>query len=227
MAEIDEQTTMAELTAPELTTVPELTTPELSTVVEPTKEETEQLIIKQYIEQKIKELKSNIEANNERLQKKDPFWVNKKEQIEHNLIKDKELLNSFVMILKYHNKTNKKSSYKKSDVKNETIKKYKKTPISLALKKLVWDEHIGLDIGRTKCVCCKTSEIIQISFHAGHIIAESKGGKTDVSNLKPICQNCNCSMGSINMDEFEKSFIGRKRRGWYFSQLFSRSIFCK
>jgi hypothetical protein len=188
------------------------------------KKEMEQLVVKQYVEKEIKKLESNIERSNERLQKTEEFWVNKRMEIEHELIKDKELLKSFIMILEYHNKTFEKSNEK---AKVEPIKKYKKTPISLALKKLVWDNHIGLDIGRTKCVCCKTSEIIQISFHAGHVIAESKGGKTDVSNLKPICQNCNCSMGSINMDDFEKSFIGRKRRGWYFGHLFSRSIFCK
>ena len=176
------------------------------------KETKEEIIIKQYIEKNIKKLKSNIERSNERLQKTEEFWVNKHAEIETELMKDKELLNSFIMILEYHNK---------SDIKVEPTKKYRKAPISLALKKLVWDEHIGLDIGRTKCVCCKTSEIIQISFHAGHIIAESKGGETNVSNLKPICQNCNCSMGSINMDEFEKSFIGRRRRGWYISRLFS------
>ena len=188
---------------------------------EPTKEE---MLIKQYIEKEIKCIKSNIERCNERLQKTEEFWVNKRDEIENELAKDNELLKSFIMILEYHNKTtNSKTLHSKAKPKP----KYKKQTISLALKKLVWDEHIGLDIGRTKCVCCKTSEIIQISFHAGHIIAESKGGKTDVSNLKPICQNCNCSMGSINMDDFEKSFIGRKRRGWYFGRLFSRSIFCK
>jgi hypothetical protein len=177
--------------------------------------ETEQRIIKQYIEKNIKKLKSNIERSNERLNKTEEFWVNKHAEIETELMKDKELLNSFIMISEYHNKSS------EIKIKVEPTKKYRKAPISLALKKLVWDEHIGLDIGRTKCVCCKTSEIIQISFHAGHIIAESKGGKTDVSNLKPICQNCNCSMGSINMDEFEKSFIGRRRRGWYIGRLFS------
>ena len=200
----------------------ELTT--VSEINKPTKEEMEQKITKQYIKKEIKELESKIERGNEILQKEEPFWVNKRDEIETELAKDNELLKSFIMILEYNNKT---SNSKTLHSKSKTEPKYKKTPISLALKKLVWDEHIGLDIGRTKCVCCKTSEIIQISFHAGHVIAESKGGKTDVSNLKPICQNCNCSMGSINMDEFEKSFIGRKRRGWYFGRLFSRSIFCK
>jgi hypothetical protein len=211
MAEVDEHTKMVELT-----TVSELN--------KPTKEEMEQLVITQYIEKHIKILKSNIERSNERLNKTEEFWVNKQAEIETELMKDKELLKSFIMILEYHNKN---LNIIKSDIKVEPKPKYKKQTISLALKKLVWDKHICLDIGRTKCVCCKTSEIIQISFHAGHIIAESKGGKTNVSNLKPICQNCNCSMGSINMDDFEKSFIGRRRRGWYIGRLFSLSSLCK
>ena len=171
------------------------------------KKEIVQMVIKQYIEINIKKLKSNIERSNERLQKKEEFWVKIHKDIEIEIIKDTELLKSFIMILEHYD----------TYIKAEPKLKYKKKPISLALKKLVWDKHIGLDIGRTKCVCCKTSEITLISFHAGHIIAESKGGETNVNNLKPICQNCNCSMGSMNMDEFEKSFVGRKGRKWYFS----------
>ena len=45
-----------------------------------------------------------------------------------------------------------------------------------------------------------------MSFNCGHIIAEANGGKVIVSNLKPICQNCNSSMGTKNMDDFMKGF---------------------
>ena len=41
-----------------------------------------------------------------------------------------------------------------------------------------------------------------MSFNCGHIIAEANGGGIIVSNLKPICQNCNSSMGTKNMDDF-------------------------
>ncbi len=85
--------------------------------------------------------------------------------------------------------------------------KYKKKIISATLKKKVWDKYIGLEIGKTKCLCCNITDIIQMSFHCGHIIAESKGGETNLSNLKPICQTCNLSMGSQNMDEFMKTLI--------------------
>ena len=82
----------------------------------------------------------------------------------------------------------------------------KKKPISAAIKRLVWNTHIGEDIGKHKCLCCKTTDITQMSFNCGHIIAEANGGEAIVSNLKPICQNCNSSMGTRNMNDFMKSF---------------------
>jgi hypothetical protein len=80
--------------------------------------------------------------------------------------------------------------------------KTKKKKISAAMKKLVWNTNIGEDIGKSKCMCCQSTDITQMSFNCGHIVAEAKGGATIVSNLKPICQNCNSSMGTINMNEF-------------------------
>ena len=64
-------------------------------------------------------------------------------------------------------------------------------------KKLVWNTNIGEDIGKTKCLCCKSTDITQLSFNCGHIIAEANGGNTIVSNLRPICQNCNSSMETL------------------------------
>ena len=61
--------------------------------------------------------------------------------------------------------------------------------------------------GVTKCVCCNYQEIRQIEFHCGHIIAEVNGGETTVENLKPICAQCNLSMGSMNMNEFIKKYF--------------------
>jgi len=88
--------------------------------------------------------------------------------------------------------------------KKEEVKKKKKT-ISATIKRLVWNTNIGEDIGKSKCLCCNSTDITQMSFNCGHIIAEANGGETIVSNLKPICQNCNSSMGSKNMNEFMKS----------------------
>ena len=87
--------------------------------------------------------------------------------------------------------------------KEKEIKpKTKKKSISSTIKKLVWNTNIGEDIGKSKCLCCKSTDITQLSFNCGHIIAEANGGDTIVSNLKPICQNCNSSMGTKNMNDF-------------------------
>jgi hypothetical protein len=87
---------------------------------------------------------------------------------------------------------------KEKEVKPKT----KKKSISSTIKKLVWNTNIGEDIGKAKCLCCKSTDITQLSFNCGHIIAEANGGETIVSNLKPICQNCNSSMGTKNMNDF-------------------------
>ena len=81
-----------------------------------------------------------------------------------------------------------------------------KKKISATLKRLVWNTHVGEEIGKKKCLCCKSTDITQMSFHCGHVTAEVNGGELIVSNLKPICQNCNSSMGTKNMNEFMASF---------------------
>jgi 5-methylcytosine-specific restriction endonuclease McrA len=82
----------------------------------------------------------------------------------------------------------------------------KKQPIPNHVKTLIWNHWVGCDKAETFCLCCKVTKISIRSFHAGHIVAESKGGDMTVKNLKPICGPCNLSMGSMNMDEFIKKF---------------------
>jgi hypothetical protein len=94
-----------------------------------------------------------------------------------------------------------KETIHKKSTTELSVKKKKKT-ISSTIKKLVWNINIGETIGKAKCMCCNSTDITQMSFNCGHIIAEANGGNTIVSNLKPICQNCNSSMGTKNMNEF-------------------------
>lgn len=89
----------------------------------------------------------------------------------------------------------------------EPIKvKYKKQPIPINLKKTVWNKWIGEEIGKTNCMCCKVTSITQLSFHCGHVVAEAKGGKLHVDNLRPICGQCNSSMGTTNMNEYIEKY---------------------
>ena len=85
--------------------------------------------------------------------------------------------------------------------------KYRKKNIPKSLKKMVWDTYIGPDIGKAKCMCCKHQDIRQIEFHCGHIIAEVNGGQTNVDNLRPICAQCNLSMGRTDMNSFIIKFM--------------------
>ena len=55
--------------------------------------------------------------------------------------------------------------------------------------------------------CCKHEDIRQIEFHCGHVIAEINGGKTEIHNLRPICAQCNLSMGSMDMNEYKSLYF--------------------
>jgi hypothetical protein len=93
----------------------------------------------------------------------------------------------------------------------EVAKKPRKKPIPAALKRLVWNEYIGESIGKAKCTCCELTEITQMSFHCGHVIADAKGGAMTIDNLRPICQNCNLSMRKTDMKLFKELLkIGKK-----------------
>ena len=96
---------------------------------------------------------------------------------------------------------------KATTITTATSNKKKKKPISATVKRLVWNANIGEEIGKSKCLCCHSTDITQLSFHCGHIVAESNGGELIVSNLRPICQNCNSSMGTKNMNDFMKTLL--------------------
>lgn len=80
---------------------------------------------------------------------------------------------------------------------------YTKKKIGKILRQNVWDFYLGRDNKTGLCLCCSTT-INYDNFHCGHVISEITGGSTDIDNLRPICQNCNLSMGSNNMLDFMK-----------------------
>jgi hypothetical protein len=80
-----------------------------------------------------------------------------------------------------------------------------KEKIPKALREQVWLTHIGKKY-EAKCHVkwCK-NKITVFDFQSGHNIPESKGGATDISNLRPICGRCNSSMNDqYSIDEWEK-----------------------
>lgn len=78
----------------------------------------------------------------------------------------------------------------------------KKKKIPKKVKNDAWDKYIGKDVASVKCLCCRNTEINAKDFVAGHIISEYNGGEVIVDNLVPICQQCNNSMLTTNMNDY-------------------------
>lgn len=92
-------------------------------------------------------------------------------------------------------------------VKNKKKKIAKKRPnIPKRIKTMVWEKYVGIRKGTCMCFCCKKYEISQTNFHCGHIISHKQGGELTVRNMRPICAECNLSMGSKNMKGFIKQW---------------------
>ncbi len=105
------------------------------------------------------------------------------------------------------NKSYVRESAYKTHIESCEGKKKTKKSIGTVLKFQVWTKWIGKDQGSSKCLCCGINTIHQIDFHCGHILAEANGGETTVENMKPICQKCNLSMGTQDMNDFMKGFV--------------------
>jgi 5-methylcytosine-specific restriction endonuclease McrA len=72
----------------------------------------------------------------------------------------------------------------------------------------VWNEYIGPTKAQAKCLCCRKAKISIRSFQCGHVIADIKGGSTTITNMRPICKECNCSMGTRSMNDFTMEYFG-------------------
>lgn len=152
-----------------------------------------------------KEEQEKLEIMKKEEQEQEQLELRKKEEQEKIKAMKKAIKKEVVKEVKKTTKQTKPKKETKESITEDTDKKKKKKPISATIKRLVWNTNIGEDIGRSKCMCCYSTDITQMSFNCGHIVAEANGGDTIVSNLKPICQNCNSSMGTKNMEDFMKS----------------------
>lgn len=88
--------------------------------------------------------------------------------------------------------------------------KKEKNKIPSRLKKASWIKEYG-DVTDVKCpisFCNNTINCLTANgFQAGHIISEYNNGKIEINNLKPICKNCNSSMGSKNWIDYDPSSL--------------------
>ena len=80
-----------------------------------------------------------------------------------------------------------------------------KKKIPAALREQVWTNNCGKKFEH-KCLVTWCETLINVfAFEVGHNVPESKGGSTDLDNLKPICSKCNKSMGNqYTIDEFSE-----------------------
>jgi len=82
-----------------------------------------------------------------------------------------------------------------------------KATIPRALREQVWMTQAGA-VFECKCkvLWCKNKMNV-FDFQCGHNVPESKGGKTTIDNLVPICSRCNISMGDrYTIDEWNTRF---------------------
>ena len=85
-------------------------------------------------------------------------------------------------------------------------KNKKKESIPAAIKTLVWNKWVGEKVAEAGCYSCRVTTISMRHHHCGHVISEKNGGKCTIDNLRPICANCNLSMGAMNMNEYIEKF---------------------
>lgn len=91
---------------------------------------------------------------------------------------------------------------------------YKKAKIPVALREQVWISRMGRKFEGKCCVDWCNNNITVFDFQSGHNIPESKGGKTTIDNLIPICSRCNLSMGnSYTIEQWCNTFSQKGSSG--------------
>lgn len=81
------------------------------------------------------------------------------------------------------------------------------------IREQVWIHHNGKNF-ETKCYVSWCTNIVDVfNFQVGHDTPKALGGSNTLINLKPICQNCNQSMGSrYSIAEWNQLFTAQRRQ---------------
>lgn len=85
--------------------------------------------------------------------------------------------------------------------------RHKKARIPPAIRQAVWETYIGKQFDAKCTVTWCKARVTPFTFEVGHNVPESKGGRTEIDNLRPLCPQCNRSMSNnYTIDEFSAKF---------------------
>lgn len=79
----------------------------------------------------------------------------------------------------------------------------KRKPIS-ALKNILFEKYKDR-FNLVNCCLCNTKLDYRF-MNIGHYISHKNGGSDTIDNMRPICQSCNSSLGSMNVIDFIKRY---------------------
>lgn len=96
----------------------------------------------------------------------------------------------------------------KQEQTSENIKGRLRKTIPKPIKDATWNAYANSGkngrIGR--CFMCLCDIDMQSPWHCSHVVSVANGGSDTPYNLRPLCPNCNLSMGKQNMLDFAKQF---------------------
>lgn len=104
----------------------------------------------------------------------------------------------------YLSLTNVKWSLSNDSVHVERIKYKRKIPKSV--RNSILDRDFQSNHTMPCPICRRKMCRSESNVHIGHIVSAKDGGGVGMDNLKAICQECNLSMGTMNMHEFQNKF---------------------
>ena len=83
----------------------------------------------------------------------------------------------------------------------QTSQRVSRPKIPAAVRNIVWYKYVAHGQAEGRCFCCKCA-ITHVNFEVGHVQSFANGGDSTIENFRPLCGNCNKSMGKQNLIEF-------------------------